>query len=307
MKRILFLLSVVVLSFSAGCSSRDDKIQTKKFYIEDDLKNKINFEKIPDRVITLAPNLTEMIFELRQGKKLIGNTKYCNYPPEAKNITKVGDLISVDYEKVVQLKPDLIFITVEGNNKDSYDKLKELGLKVFVSNPRNYEGIKKTIRDMAKIFNVEEVAAKKIKGWDEKVKSVIEKAGSPDSLIVMFIVALQPLMLSGPNTFVNEFIKMCGMKNIAADSPMPYPVYNREEVLLRSPDYILMASDMGFDSKKIVEVYPEWSRLNAVINNKVISVEGDLYFRPGPRFAEALEKLYFTLHSPANQYQKSLQ
>ena len=92
-------------------------------------------KKIPRRIITLAPNLTEMIYDLGLENKLVGNTLYCDYPEAAKKIEKVGNLLTVNFEKIVTLKPDLVLITVEGNTKETYDKFHQLGIKIFVSNP----------------------------------------------------------------------------------------------------------------------------------------------------------------------------
>ncbi len=155
----LFRLICVFLFglFFISCNTSDKKSTSNdKIVIVDDLNNKITLNHTPKKVVSLAPSLTEMIYELGLGEKLVGNTIYCDYPEEAKKVTKVGDLLNVDAEKVLMLKPDLVFVTIEGNTQESYKKLKDLGINVFVSNPRNFEGIKKTFRDLANIFNVKQ-------------------------------------------------------------------------------------------------------------------------------------------------------
>lgn len=294
---LISLILMLLLMVLTNCKQNHHTKIIEISEIVDDLGNSFQFESVPQRVITLAPNLTEMIYELEVDTILIGNTTYCNYPNEAKNITKVGDLLTVDFEKIVSLKPDLIFITVEGNSKNSYDKLKEYGFRVFVSNPRNYEGIKKTLLDFSKIFGKNRLAEEKICQWDSVVYKLKVDSKSIDPKSAMFLISIKPIMLAGKNTFVNEFLKFCKLKNVASVSDVNYPLFSREEILNQDPDYIIhsiMQKDVILD---IENAYPEWSKLSAINKKRVISVDPDLFFRPGPRFVLALQDLYKELYN----------
>ncbi len=296
-KTILILFtSILLLLILANCKQNNKELIIQKSKIVDDLDSAFYFDSAPQRIITLAPNLTEMIYELGTDSFLIGNTTYCNFPEEAKHITKVGDLLTVDYEKIVSLKPDLIFITVEGNSKNTYDKLKEYGFKVFVSNPRSYNGIKKTFSDFGKIFNKEKLVSHKIDEWDFIVDSIKIQSAKTDSASAMFLISIKPIMLAGGKTFVNEFLNFCGLKNIAAYSHVNYPLFSREEILSKNPNYIIhsfMQKKVALDIKK---AYPEWKNLSAIKNDNIISVDPDLFFRPGPRFVIALQNLHKKLN-----------
>ncbi|VAX21183.1 Vitamin B12 ABC transporter, B12-binding component BtuF [hydrothermal vent metagenome] len=293
---LIFLTTIFLILTVTNCKQNDQNNIDHRSEIVDDLDSSFSFTSVPQRVITLAPNLTEMIYELGVDSFLIGNTTYCNYPEAAKGITKVGDLLTVDYEKIVSLKPDLIFITVEGNSKSTYDKLKEYGFKVFVSNPRNYNGIKKTFTDFGKIFNKEELVKTKIAYWDSIVDSIIVQSATPDSSSAMFLISIKPIMLAGGKTFLNEFLKFCGLKNIAASSQVNYPLFSREEILSKNPEYIIhsfMQKNIALDIKN---AYPEWKNLSAIKTGNIIAVDPDIFFRPGPRFVIALKYLYDKLH-----------
>jgi len=292
-KSINFFFIIVLILISCG---KEEKNFNTKNSIKDDIGNNIIFDKTPQRIITLAPNLTEMIFDLKLEKYLIGNTLYCNYPEEAKKIDKVGDMLNYDFEKILQLKPDLIFITVEGNTKEAYNKFKELGLKIFVSNPRNISGIKKTYLDIAKIFGIESYAKNKISKWDSITNSIINASKKYDKKNAMFLIELKPIMLAGKNTFINEYIEVCGLNNIASDSKLNYPIFSREEILKRNPDYIIVPSNGYFTAERILESYPEWKNLNAFRKKNLIIVNADLFVRPGPRYTEALKELFIALH-----------
>ena len=264
--------------------------------LTDDLGNSIAIDTVPGTIITLAPNLTEFIYELDLQKNLIGNTLYCNYPEEARSITKIGDLLTIDLEKIVTLKPDMIFITVEGNTKSNFTKLKGLGYTVFVSNPRNFKGIKKTTMDIAKIFGVEKAAESKIEIWQKRIDLVYEKCKDSPPRKAMFLISLNPIILAAKNTFVNGFLQVNNIQNITGDLEINYPFFNREDVLERNPGLIIHTLENINSMNDLLDAYPEWSSLDAIKNNKVYYVDPDLFHRPGPRFAKAAETLYKTLN-----------
>jgi iron complex transport system substrate-binding protein len=260
-------------------------------YITDDLYNKIIIEEIPQRIITLAPNLTELIFELGQGSKIIGNTTYCNYPDSAKQIENVADLLTVNTERIIELDPDLIFITAEGNSKAEYQNLIDLGFKVFVSNPRHYNGIKKTLLDMGKIFHVSSKAEEIVLKWEERLEKVRENHNILVNNSVMFLISTNPIFSVGKKSFIHQILTYAGLKNITEDSDISYPMFSREEVLVRNPDHILLYETNKNDVNELLVSYPEWNTISAVINERVFFINADLYSRPGPRFVDAVENL----------------
>lgn len=288
-KSIYIVLAAVLISLS--CSRDEKPAADSKNVIVDDLGYEHVIKSVPKTVITLAPNLTEMIYELGVQDKLIGNTTYCNYPPEAKEIENVGDMLSINNEKLLTLKPDIIFITVEGNTKATFDKLKDLGLTIFISNPRDYKGIKKTFRDFGKIFNRVERANSVIQSWDGVVDSVQALSAQHPEYLTMFLVSFQPIMVAGKNTFINEFLEFCNLKNIVDDLEQNYPFLSREEVLKRNPEIILHTQHSYDNLSDVKSLYDEWINIRAVRNNKIYYVDPDLYFRPGPRFTQALKNL----------------
>ncbi len=292
----LSILSLLIILFFASCKDKHPIEKKESFYVTDDLNNKIEFSSIPKRIITLAPNLTEMIYAIGAGEFLVGDTKYCDYPEAAKYITKVGDMLTFDYEKIVTLKPDLIFISVVGNTKETYDKFRQLGLKIFVSNPTNYAGIRKTFQDFGKIFGLSEKADSITVRWDEIVNTVKTKSMQYPVKSVLFLVDIRPVMAAGGNTFLNEFTSLCNLRNIAENSPLNYPVFSREEILKQNPDYIIVPSDGKETIDIIKDAYPEWKNLKAFKRRNLILADRNLYYRPGPRFVDALVNLFNRLH-----------
>jgi iron complex transport system substrate-binding protein len=206
-------------------------------------------------------------------------------------------MLTINFERIVALKPDIIFITVEGNTKETYDKFRQLGIKIFVSNPRNYNGIKKTYSDFGKIFRIEAETKLITTQWDSVISKIVSASKNFPLKLAMFVVDLKPLILAGKTTFINEFLTINGLKNITDDTNVNYPIFSREEILKRDPDYIIYPAGNDENISNIKNAYPEWGRLKAIKNKNVIFVDRDLYMRPGPRFVEAVNDLFIRLHS----------
>ncbi|MBK8944740.1 MAG: cobalamin-binding protein [Ignavibacteriae bacterium] len=285
-KIIIFLVFLALVS----CNNSRESEENKNLIL-DDLGRSFEPNLKIQKIVSLAPNLTELLFSLKVGNKIVGNTKYCNYPDSSKIIEKVGDLLTVDAEKIISLKPDIVFITVEGNSKFDYDKLKRLGVKVFVSNPKSYNGIKKTLLAISKILGKEKIADSLINNWDLRIEKVKKTHDVIVAQTVLFLVSTNPIFTVGKNSFINEILTFSGLQNIAADKEINYPLLNREEIIKRDPDYILLYETNTNKIEELLTVYPEWNTLKAVINNRVFYVNADLYSRPGPRFVDAVENL----------------
>jgi iron complex transport system substrate-binding protein len=285
-----YQFAVTIFLVFISCSPQEQQEEVRNF-VEDDLHKKVIMEKAPKRIVTLAPNLTELVFELGLGNKIIGNSTYCNYPDSAKRIENVADLLTVNLEKISALNPDLIFITTEGNSKSDYENLINLGFNVFVSNPRNFEGIKKTLNDMGKIFNAEKKANEIIQNWEMRIAEVKKTHDQVLLNSAIFLVSTNPIFSVGKKTFVHEILTFAGLKNITADSKVNYPTFNREEILIRNPDYIILYETNNNDVNDLLNAYPEWHTLSAFVNNRVFFINADLYSRPGPRFVDAVVNL----------------
>lgn len=289
-KYISALIFVIPSLLCLSCEKSDNKSQLQ-YSLRDDLGNEFIFERVPEKIISTAPNLTEILFKLELNEKIIGVTSQCDFPAEAQSKEIIGDMLNLNYERIVNLQPDLLFITVEGNTKEAYNKLVDLGIKVFVSNPRDLAGIDKTINDFGKIFDIEKTADSVINDFQSRKEKIKQELAS-NKKSSMFVVSLSPLILAGKNTFINEIMIECGLKNIAENSIVPYPVFSREEVLNKNPEFILIPNDLVPVSEKILEYYPEWNNLDALKAKRILLLQPDIFMRPGTRYIEALESLH---------------
>lgn len=299
---LLFLLSLLVTTACTRLSEKGDRLTQADpgddpgtdsvSTVTDDLDRRLRMETTHCRIVSLAPSLTEMLFALGADSCVIGVTSYCDYPPRAATRTVVGDLVTPDIERILALRPDLILISVEGNSQHTFATLQRLGLRVFVSNPRDIPGVYKSLRDIG-ILTGREKAATMLVDSLRRVELLLRKtaAGNASPPSVLMLLSLQPLMTAGRDTFIDEIITLAGACNAAADLRGAYPTLNREMLLRMDADVILYPDDMGVSRERMRSGFPEWRELRAMQRERVHRIDADVYLRPGPRVFQAASEL----------------
>jgi len=287
--RLIFSITLVVVFIS--CHD-EREISNDSLTIQDDLGNEISLGTLPKRIISLAPNITETLYAIGADSLVVGVTNYCDYPVDAKNKTKVGGMIDPNYEIITSLKPDLILLTVEGNAKQSFKALKNLGLKVFVTNPRNVNGIIKMINDLG-IITGKEKEANEISNKINNDKIYFENLNRNSiGKKCLLLISVNPLMSANHNTFINEIIELSGFDNLYRDEAIEYPMISYEDVTEKDPEYIIFPTDTsdvkGYE-KYEEEISDNLNSTKAVKENKVIFVDENILFRPGPRVVNAVK------------------
>ncbi len=264
--------------------------------VKDDVGRKITITKEPQRIISTAPSVTEILFALGLGEKVVGVSTFCNYPEEAKAKEKIGTFQSPNIEKILSLKPDLIIAT-GGVQRQTVEKLEQLGIPVFVSYPGTLEDVIKSIYTIGRICGAEKNAKDlgfELKLRIAKVTSKVAKAKSKPK--VFFELWHEPLMSAGPGSFIDDLIKKAGGINIAGSAKSAYPIFSLEQLVKEDPDIIIGAeSSMSGDPLEISK-RPTWNNLKAVKNQKVYKINDDIVFRSGPRLVLALEIIAKYLH-----------
>jgi iron complex transport system substrate-binding protein len=249
----------------------------------------------PNRVISLSPYATEIIYDLGEEKKLVGVTIYCNYPIQAKTKPKVGTLNDPNIEAILKLKPDLIIVSREDQSKEKVLYMKKLGLNILILNEnKNFDDICNNYLKIAKVFNKENYAERKINFIKEGIENT-SKLHWNKYPKVFCIVGENPLVTVSKGSFLDEIIQKAGGINIVKTSVSRYPIYNKEEVIKQNPDVIIYISmDNNLSSAK------EWNKfkqINAVKNKKVIVVDADRVCRSTPdNYFYTLKLFYKILH-----------
>lgn len=254
----------------------------------------ILIEKAPGKVITLGPNLTEIVFALGKGESLVGRTSYDDYPAEALKVESIGEISKPPIEKIVELKPDILFASGLVY-PDVVKQLRDLGIKVVSINDQDsFDGVYQTILDMGKILNSNVKSTEIVKGMQDKVASVLTKVKDAAKPKVYFVVGYGQYgeYTATGDTFLGKMLEMAGGSNIAKDATGWK--YNLEDIVVNNPDLILCSN--LYDSKAGILKANGYIGLDAVKNGKVLEIDDSMVNRQGPRLADGLELLAKSIH-----------
>lgn len=251
----------------------------------------------PRRIVSLAPNITEMVFFLGEQDRLAGATQYSDYPAAAKKLPRVGSYIRLDLEKIVALKPDLCLGIKDGNPLHVVNRIEELGIPVYVVNPTDLNGIIDVVQRFGDLFDVEaksRILVNNMRQRIDKVRRMVAASGTRPR--VFFQIDAAPIISAGENTFIHELIITAGGRNTATGSGL-YPRYNWEEILVLQPEIAIVASMAGGHSVEELKAgWYRWPQIPAVANGRVHVVDANLIDRPTPRLIEALEIFASIIH-----------
>jgi iron complex transport system substrate-binding protein len=275
------------------------KFQSAQITIRDELKRTVTLPSAATRIVSLAPSITETLFAIGAGDAVAGVTDFCNYPEGANSKTRVGGVINPSVETIVSLNPDLIILSMEGNLAEDFAVLETLGVPAFVTNPRTLQGIHASIADLGELTGRVNEAAVLIRTMRSREDSVISLARTRKKKGTLLFVSVQPLIVVGRGTFLNELMELAGAVNLASSSPMTYPAISREAVIAADPEIILMMSGFLSDPENLMKIFPEWQGLSAMRENNVFTIDQDIASRPGPRAVDVLEILFDILHTQA--------
>jgi iron complex transport system substrate-binding protein len=251
----------------------------------------------PQRIISIAPSNTEILFALGLEDKIVGITNYCNFPEETKNIEKIGETFPLNLEKIVSLKPDLILAYAGQLNE--IPRLRELGLKVIVIEPLNLQETLKSIQMVATVGGIPEkgnILVENLSQRIDQIKTEVSNLEITKKPKVFIGGIYETIWTPGEGTLFNELISLAGGINIAAGFS-GWAKISPEFIVKEDPDIIIIpigAMNPGDELKIKENIYqrPGWSNLSAVKTQKIFIVNEDLFFRPGPRIVDGLERLY---------------
>ena len=291
MKSPLLCLPLLHLIFLIGCSPHKSEQPQSTRSATDDLARTVALPAPPNRIISLAPSITETLFALRLDSAVVGVTDYCDFPDAARAKTRIGGMTSPDFETIIGLHPDLIVMTTAGNARKDFEKLTALGLTVFVSNPATLEDIYRSILAVGRLCDRVNEGTAIVEQLRSKQEVIVRIAAGSQPQTVLLLLSLRPLVSAGKGTFVDELLTLGNLRNMVHDSPTSYPLISREEVLSRQPDWIIVSDEVAQSIEEVTTAYPEWKTLRAIREGRVVSVGASLISRPGPRIIEGLEAL----------------
>lgn len=282
-----------------GCSDPStQKTPASSTYI-DDIGRTVQIVGIPQRIISLSPSNTEMVYALGLQDKLVGVTSYDNYPPDAKSKPIVSDYSTVDLEKIVNAKPDLV-LADSIHAKDTIPALEKLDITVYTMTPNNIDGILNEIKVLGRITGKTKESNDLVAGMQARIKTVIDitaKLTDVQKPRVLFVTWHDPIWTAGNDTMIQYLINDAGGINIAADLK-GYATITLESVVQRNPQIIVVMSSMGdqHSSLNYIKSNPQFASTDAVKNGQVVEIDADIFGRTTPRIVDGLETLAKILH-----------
>lgn len=251
------------------------------------------------RIISLAPATTEILFALGLDEEIVGVSSFCNYPGKARAKEKVGSFSRPNIEKIIALKPDMIFCTGLEQNI-AVAQLRRLKFKVFVSDPVHKAELFESIRQIGILVGKPtqaETLINNMRSAIEEVENEISRIPEYKKPKVFIELWHDPLMTAGKGSYLDELLRLAGGVNIAGDTVRPYSYFSAEQVIKRNPDCIIITYMSGLNPVSDIERRTGWSGISAVKNKRVYNdINPDLLLRPGPRLPDGLKKLYKCLY-----------
>ena len=265
--------------------------------VTDQLGRRVRLPDNPERVVALAPSITEIIFALGQEHRLKGVTIYSDHPVAAQKLPKVGSYVRLDLEKIVALRPDLCIAVKDGNPKEVVERLQDLKIPVYAVDPRNLDTVMDTIREIGELLDANESAEKLIRNMKLRIQRIKKRAlQSEHTPRIFFQIGISPIVSVGTDTFIHEIILLAGGKNLA-EGLVSYPRFSREQVISLSPDIIIITPmTAGAAFAKVKAQWNRWPTIPAVQKGRIYLADSDLFDRPSPRLVDALEVLARLIH-----------
>ena len=280
----------------------DEEVGGFPLEIEDAFGNIVVIEKAPERIISLAPSQTEILYALGLGEKVVGATAYCDYPEEALSVERIGDFNGINLEKIIELEPDLIVNYGPGSDEEN-NMLKSAGIPVIAYMPESIDEVIETIKQIAIATDSVEEGNTLTNDMMEKRDEIVGKVQDTDSVKVFYEIWHEPLMAAGAGSFTDGLIVLANGVNVASDAEGEYPNYDLEQLIENDPEYYLTANmeSGGFseNTDESISARPGYEDMTAVKNGDIYLLDGNIISRPGPRIVEGLELIARALHPEA--------
>ena len=253
----------------------------------------------PQRIVSLVPSATEMIYALGGENRLVGRTDFCDHPPAVRQKASVGGMINPNLETLVTLKPDLVIATTAGNREDTFAQLSRLGIPVFLVGADRIADVKEAARRLAALTGREAALTPLLERIDRRVAAVRDAVRGSTRPRVLYVLWPDPLIVPGRTALVTELIEVAGGESITARDAEQYPRYSLEAAVAKAPEVIVLANHGPRSGPIAIDRWRRLTSLPAIKSGRIHSVDGNLMHRYGPRMLDGLDQLARAIHPEA--------
>ncbi len=276
----------------AGCRGRTDvgsqPAAVPMMVVTDDLGRTVTIPVKITRVVSLAPSVTENIFAVGAGDRLVGDTTFCNYPEQAKQIAKIGDTMTPNIESIIALKPDVVFVSTASQIEAFMKPLEANGIAVYVTNPTSLDGVLKDLKQFGELLGTQDTADKLVTDLQRRIRAALPPAECDlmPHRRVFVQISKEPLFTIGKQSFLTELINRVDGQSVTSDVDSAYPRLSKETASALDPEIIILSE--SDDNKEPNDVF---KNSRAVKTGRVYRISADILSRPGPRLVDALEQI----------------
>jgi iron complex transport system substrate-binding protein len=271
------LIALVCLGFACGALA--------EIKVEDSLGRELVLETPAMRVVSLAPHLTEVAFAAGAGEQLIGAVSYSDYPEAARDVPRVGSYDNVSYETMVALNPDLVLAWRSGNGDEVIERLEALGLTVYVDESKTLEDVAASLRAVGKLTGHDVLADAEAQSFLQALSQLRATYSTRSELSVYYQIWDEPLLTLNGDHLISDVVRLCGGRNVFADSPVLVSRISVESVIRADPQ-VIVASGMDKARPEWLDAWRKWTSMTAVKNAQLYFVPPDLLQRHTPRIIE---------------------
>ena len=292
------LAVVVCLALFAGCTPKRAANYGVAREITDDAGRRVGLPAVVDRVVSLAPNLTEIVFAVGAGDRLVGRTSYCDFPAEAKAIPEVGDTLHPSIERIIALKPQVVLVSTASQLEVFTQQLQGQNIAVYVTDPHDLEGVFRSIAQIGEIVGQKSQASHVVQELRERTSAVEQAVKQKQPVRVFYQVSGEPLYTAGHDAFVTDLMRRAGAASVTAEVPGAWPKFSNESALAARPEAIILPTggSMGAANANVAEALRQSP---AALQGRVYKINDDHLARPGPRSVDGLEEMARALHPDA--------
>jgi iron complex transport system substrate-binding protein len=290
------LLPAALIVFSPSCSRhRNPDSLTETREVTDEAGRRVRLPLKIDRIVSLAPNLTEIVYAVGAGDRLVGDTTFCDYPAEAKNVAKVGDTMHPSAERIIALKPQIVLVSTASQLEAFTKQLDAQQITVYVTNPQSLEDVFRSIQTLGDLFGHHDATATLVSELRQRAAAVEVATKQIKSIKVFYQLSDSPLYTIGRESYLTDMLRRAGGVSVTADVPGAFPRFSDEAALAARPEAIILPTggSMGNANSNVVAAL---KNSPAVLGNRVYKLNEDHLSRPGPRLVDGLEEIARVLH-----------
>ena len=265
--------------------------------VTDEVGRSVEITQPVRRIVSLAPSITETLFAIGLGDRVVGDTDYCDFPPEAKNRPHVGGVVNPNLEEIAALHPDLVLVARSINREATVHSLEQLHIAVYATDPRTVAQVLDSTQRLGELLGAGEAGARAVAGFRARFDALRARVAGTWPASVLFVVQPAPLISVGRDTFLADALRMAGARP-AIDTSQDWPEVSLEKIVKLQPDYLVFSSDEPEKQRRQIADLrgrPGWRDLRAMRENRVI-ILGDEISHPSPRLLDSIEQLAHALH-----------